>query len=132
MVKLRGVHRAHDGDVVGHLAQLRQELGDHGARLTPLLEFVGRAEQARDAADESKFLTFQDVLGNLVPAELLELGLVVEQVKLRGRARHEKVNDAFGLGGEHGRLGGHGIPRQPGRGVGKNRFVEERGQGRPA
>ena len=89
MVELRRVHRAEDGDVVGDRGQVRQELRHLGPALAVLGEAIGRAEQAGRAADEGEALALEELFGGVGAVQLGELRLVVQQVDLGGRARHE-------------------------------------------
>ena len=98
VVELRRVHRADDGDVVGDGRQVRQQLRELGARLAVLLERERRAEQARRALDEREPLSLRNELrGNLLAVVLLQRRLVVEQIELRRRARHEQIDDVLRL-----------------------------------
>ena len=78
--------------------QVRQQLGQLGARLAVLLEREGRAEQPRRALDEREPLPLRNELrGNLLAVVLLQRRLVVEQIELRRRAGHEQIDDVLGL-----------------------------------
>src|SRR5439155_15149418 len=129
MVELRRLHRAPDRDLVGDGRKMRQQLRELGARLAVLLERERRPEQARRAFDKSKSLPFRNELGgNLFAVVLLQRGLVVEQVELCRRARHEQVNNVLRFRCEVGRSRCEGTRSLPG----EQRLVEQRGQRQPA
>ena len=109
VIELRRADGFHNRDIVGNSLKVGKKFGDFRAAFAALGKFVGRTQQARHALDEGKALAFHELLGNKFAVVLLQLGLVVEHVQVRRRARHEEINDALGLGGKHGRLGRHWI-----------------------
>ena len=97
MVELRRLHRADDGDVVGDLRQVGQQLRDLGARLAVLLELERRAEQLRRALDEREPLALDELFGNVLTVVLGQGRLRIEQIDLRRRPGHEQIDDALDL-----------------------------------
>ena len=105
VVELVGLHRADDRDVVGDRREVRQQLGDLGARLPVPLELERRAEQLRRALDEREPLALDQLLGDVLAVVLRQLRLGIEQIELRRRAGHEQVDDALRLRREVERVG---------------------------
>ncbi len=97
VIELRRLHRLHDGDVVGDGGQVRQEVGDLLARLAVPAEVEWRAEDLGCALDEGEALALDDLGRNVLPVVLAQGGLVIEEVELRRRARHEQEDDLLGL-----------------------------------
>ena len=100
VVELRRLHRTDDGDVVGDLREMRQQLRDLRARLSVLLELERRAQQLRPPLDEREPLALDELLRDVLPVVLHQRRLGIEQVDLRRRAGHEEIDDALGLGRE--------------------------------
>jgi hypothetical protein len=96
-VELRGVDRAHERELVGHGAQVGPKLGDLGSGLAALQELVGGAQQLGLALDEGEALAFHELVGDRLAVGFAELGLVVEEVHLGRRSRHEEIDDALRL-----------------------------------
>ena len=109
VVELVGPHRVDDRHVVDDRGEVRQQLADPRAALAVLGELVGRAEELGRALDEGEPLALEDFLGAGRAVELVELGLVVEQVVLRRRAGHVQVDDPLGLGRQQRRPWGEGV-----------------------
>ena len=103
-----GVQRAHPADVIGHLAEVRQQVGIHPhAALAALLEaeLRRRDREPRLAAGHRRQpLALADAVGQILVVPLLHLRLVIEQVHLRGTADHVQVDDALRL---RRKVGGH-------------------------
>ena len=87
VIDLFGPHGADDADVIGHAADVREELADFLAGFAELLEVVLRAE-----AGELRVLKLRDLLplgerfGHRLGVHLRELRLVVEGFEMRGAA----------------------------------------------
>ena len=64
------LHRPHDGDVVGHAAQVRQQLRDFRARLAVSLELANRAQTFGVFLEESEPLALQVRLRNRLAGKL--------------------------------------------------------------
>ena len=75
------------------------------AALAVALEIVFRGADRRMAAEKGEALSLDELLGTRLPVEFEQLGLRVEQVELRGRADHVKINDALRAGREVRRPG---------------------------
>ena len=100
VIELRRLHRSDDGNLVGMLGQVRQELGDLGARLPVAREIERRSEQAGRALDEREtFALGDETRRDLLAVVLLQQRLVVEEIDLRWCARHEQVDDLLRLRG---------------------------------
>ena len=89
--------------------QMRQQFRNLGARLAAARELERRAQQLGRAFDEGEALAFDEFVGDVLAVVLLQRRLRIEQIDLRRRARHEQVNDALRLGGEHGRFGAESL-----------------------
>ena len=83
------------------LRRVRQEIAEPGPGLSMLFELERRADHGKRrliARHAREPLSAADGIGKLLAVPLLEVRLVIEQVQLRRSARHEQVNDPFGLG----------------------------------
>ncbi len=85
MVDRLGMHGLHHADIIHHLRHMRQQVTDPGAGLAVATELPGRLHQgeallARGHAGQA--LTIANLRRQLRHVELLERGLVVEQVNL--------------------------------------------------
>ena len=76
---------------------MRQEFAQLGPRLAVLRKLAGRAEQLRVRLDEREPLPLHVGLGDHLPVQLAQFGLVVEQIELARPARHEQEDDRLGL-----------------------------------
>ena len=83
-------HRADETDVVGHRADVRQQLGQFHSALAVLPKAEGRAHQQIGLATRLKAL---DMLRMPLAAALLQLGLGIEQIDLAGPAVLHQQND---------------------------------------
>ena len=110
MIELIAVQRLDDGDIVHHLTQVRKQLRELGARFAVTLEGVGGGQDLGRSPDKSEPLPFQGSFGNVLTVQLLELGLVLEQVDLGGSTRHEEEDDVLGLRRKVRHLGGQRTP----------------------
>jgi hypothetical protein len=111
VVELRRAARLHDGDVVGDGSDVRDHLRKLGAGLAVARELIAGAEHGGVGPDERVALSVDDGRRQRLAFELGQLGLVVEELELRGRARHEEMDDGLGLGrmvGQAGDLAGAG------------------------
>jgi len=88
---------------------MRKQVADPG----PALAALGEVEHA--GGDRERFLrrghpgeplAHADAVGQVFGEPILELRLVVEQVKLRRGPRLEQINDPLGFAGEVGLLSG--------------------------
>jgi hypothetical protein len=86
----------HEGDVIHHVSDGRDDVAEHLARLAVGFEFPrrreGRARAALEQLDRFTRIPFLAVL-------LLEQRLVVPHVDVAGGAGHEELHDSLGLGG---------------------------------
>ncbi len=88
---------------------------NHCAAGTELAEAVHRPQQFWMALDEGESLALEELVWAGLAVAFDELGLVVEQIELRGGARHVEENDMLGPGGERGGM------RRQGRGRARRR-----------
>ena len=97
-----GVEGAHPADLVGVLAEVRQQVGvQPHAALAMLGEVILRrrdGEAGLAAGHRRQALAVADARGQVLVVHLLHLRLVVEEVHLGGAADHVEVDDALGLG----------------------------------
>ena len=101
VIELRRVNGADDGDVVGDVGQMRKQLGQLRAGLAIALEVERRTEEPRRSLDEREPLPLRNEFSRyLLAVVLLQRGLVVEQIELRGRPGHEQIDDVLRLGRE--------------------------------
>ena len=98
MVEHVGGHRLHEADVVGHAGQVRQQLADFRARFPVPMKLADGPEQLGVGLDEGEPFAFDVRLGNHLPMQLTQLGLVVEQFELTRPARHEQEDHRLRLG----------------------------------
>src|SRR5262249_44522771 len=85
-------------DVVGNLRDVREEVRDLLAGLPVLVEVDKRPSRLeRGVLELGELLPFGERLGERLPVQFLEHGLVVEGLELRGAARHTQMDDAFRL-----------------------------------
>ena len=91
-----GGHRFDEGEVVGDLGNMGEEVADPGSRLAVLFELPGRLH---DLADVVKLggLKFADGFSGILPVVFFEGRFVVEGVDLRRAAIHVKEDDVLGL-----------------------------------
>jgi hypothetical protein len=59
-------------------------------------ELKRRPQHVRHALNESEAFPFEILLGTRFAVELDQLGFVIEEVELTGRARHVQVDDILG------------------------------------
>jgi hypothetical protein len=126
VVELVGLHRAKDADVIDDAGQMRQNLRNFRARFSVFGKLVARSHHGGIGADKGVALALGDRGRQGLALVLDQVRLVVEQVELRRRTRHKKVDDAFSLRREMGlfqRLRSGGV--QAGAG---ERFGQQRGQ----
>src|SRR5258706_1210428 len=114
MIKLVGVHRLHDRNVIDNRGQMRQELRKLSARFSVARKLVRCAEHFRHALDESKTLLLEERFGARFAVQLLKLWFVIEKIKLRRRAGHVQINDVLGFGRKMRRFGSERIRRRIG------------------
>ena len=98
-----GPDRLDQGDLVDDLGRPGQELADPHARLAVLGELVLRRcdrEPGLAAGHGGQPLALADRIGKVLVEPLVHLGLVVQEVHLRGTSVHEQVDGPLGLGGE--------------------------------
>ena len=91
------VHRLDEADVVHDLRQVRQHLGKLRAALPVLRELEPRPQHRRVGADERIALPADHRGRNRLALQLRQFRLVVEQVELARRARHEQMDDPLRL-----------------------------------
>src|SRR5579871_2570808 len=131
VVELVGMHRADDADIVHDLRQIRQLTGDLGSRLPVALESVRGAQQFGRAFDKREPLSLNELLGDLLAVVLVQFRLVVQQIELRRRARHEEEDDVFGFRAEMRLLRRHWVHNDGYGGMGRSReqpFVQQGGE----
>ncbi len=104
MIERVGVHRAHQADLVGDLAQVREVIGNLHAALAARREFAMAGQNGRRRLDEGELQILSQRRGQRLAVPLFELRLRVEQIELAGSALHEHEDDVLGLWREHGRL----------------------------
>ena len=98
-----------------------QDVGDPRAALAMLLPAEGRFEQLAAGREKSGL---RIAARQHLPAALLQLGLVVEGIHVRRRARHEKPDDGLRARRENRDFGQERIDR----GGGARLLVQQRGQ----
>ena len=99
------VHRLDDGDVVGHVGEVRQQLGQFRAALAVPGELELRAEQLGVGVDERGAIALEQIGRRQLAVPFGQFRLVVEQFQVARPAGHEQVDHALGLGGEVRQLG---------------------------
>jgi hypothetical protein len=105
VVDLLGLHRAHDADVVGDRADLREERRDLLARAAePRERMLGAEALELLVLELGDGLALGERLGHGLAVHLRELRLVVEQLEVRGAACLVDVDDALRLRREVQRL----------------------------
>ena len=87
MIVHAGVHGADERDVVGHFAELRQQLAQLHAALAVRRKFPRRAKDLRRSLRE---VVVFDLAGKLLPIILREHRLRIEEIHLRRPAHHEQ------------------------------------------
>ena len=88
-----GVHRAHDGDVVGNGSDVRKQFGDLRAALPMTLELEAGSHAVEGLSHElGDALSLGETLRHGLAVHLDQPGFVVEQIELRGRAGLEQVD----------------------------------------
>jgi hypothetical protein len=95
-----GGHRLHDGDVVDHFGQMRQQLGKLGAALAVPGEAKLRSEKFGARVDERGTIAFHELGRRQCAVVFSQLWLVIEEFQVTRRAGHEQINDVFGTSGE--------------------------------
>ena len=125
MVELRSAERADDRDVVRDALDVREQVRDRGRGLAALLEGIGGAQELGRPLDEREALPLDELLGDGLAVVLPELGLLVEEVDLGGRAGHEEVDHALGPGREVRRLGRERVWIRSFHGRGEQPLVEQ-------
>ena len=108
VVELVGVHRLDEADVIDVPGEAGHAVGDPGAGLAVLLEGEDGAEELWGAFDEGEGFAFEELGRAVFEVVFDELGLVVEKFLLGRGAGHVEVDDALGLGGNHGGAGDGG------------------------
>lgn len=100
-----------DRQLIHDLGGMGQQVADRRPAVAVLLETPLRRQQivAVAAIHEGKSLAFGEARRNGLAVQLRELRLVLEHLELRGAARHEQKNHAFGRWSEVGRLGGERV-----------------------
>src|SRR5205085_902261 len=98
-------NRPGQGDVVHTFRQVRQQVGQLHAALAVFGPLAGAAEDGgRFLADEREPDVLGERLGQLLAVQVVELGLVVEQVELTGGAFEVDADAVFRLAREVRRL----------------------------
>ena len=109
VVELVRLHRPHDAQLIRHRGGERQHLRDFRARLTVALELEPGPQHRRVRTDEGVPLARDHRRGQRFTLHLRQFGLVVEQVQLAGRPRHEQVDHPLRLRREMGLPGGQRV-----------------------
>ena len=103
-----GVHRLHHREVVDQLRGVRQQFTHPPSALAMLGELELRRcdrQPLLPTGHRRDPLTLADAVGEVLVEMLLQPGLVIPQVELRGTAIHMQVNDRLRLGREMGKPG---------------------------
>ena len=127
MIKLVGVHRLHDRNVIDNRGQMRQELRKLSARFAVPLKRMRSAQHLRHALDERKPLLLEERFRAILPVQLLQLRFVIEQVQLRRRTGHVQINHPLRFCWKMRRFGGQWI-RWTRRFGPKQTLIQQRGQ----
>ena len=102
MIERFGMQRAHQRDVVGTTADVRQQFAELDARLAELAELERRAfSRAVSFFTNAKLSVLQQRFWNRLAVEFRKLRLGIEQIDVAGPAPHEKENAIRRLGGEN-------------------------------
>ena len=95
-----GVHGAHQAEIVGAGADVRDEIGELDAALPVRRETRGLASTAALGLVKARRRSLVSSGRQRLAVPLLELGLGVEEIDLAGPALHEHEDDVLGLGRE--------------------------------
>ena len=91
MIRIVGVQRPENADLVNVAAQMRQQLADRHAALTPRREFKRRGEQTSGGSFRS-----QVGGGRSLAFVFSESWFGVEEVALKRATIHKQMNDSLG------------------------------------
>ena len=97
MIKLIRVHRLHNRDFVHNGCQMRQQFGKFSPRFAVPLKCVRSAQHLGNALDEREALLLEQRFRTILPVQLLQLWLIVEQIQLRRRTGHVQINHPLGF-----------------------------------
>ena len=97
VVKLFGIHRLDDGDVVHHLRQMRQLVRELRAALAVFGKRKARPQHGGITLDKGVALITDYRRRKRLALQRPELGLFVEEFQLARRTGHEKVNRRLGI-----------------------------------
>ena len=109
------MHRADKTDLIGHLAQMRQYLGQFNAALPLPGELKSRPKNIRIRTNKRIALPADDRRRYRLALKFRERGLGVKQIKMARRTGHEKMNHRLGLARKHRRASRQRRGRQTGR-----------------
>ena len=100
VVDLLGLQGADDAEVVGDRPDVREDVGQLHARLTPLLEFEGAPARLEHGILELRdLLALGEGLRKRLAVEALEDGFVVEELQMGRAAGHAEEDHPFRLHG---------------------------------
>ena len=122
-----GMDRAHQADVVGDLAQVLPQLGEHHAGLPARRKVVAAGHHLGGRLDKSELEVFGHFGRQRFAVPLLELGLGVEELVLARPPLHKHVDDVLSLGREVRRARRQRIVlarRSGGKAVGRQQVAE--------
>ena len=105
MVEVVGMHGFDDGQVVRNLGEKGEPIGKLGPGLSVLGEGKAWAEDRGIRLDESIALALDHRGRDGLALDFLELGLVVEELELAGKAGHEQIDHPLGLDGKRMKSG---------------------------
>ncbi len=97
MIRVRGVHRSNQRDVIDTLGDVRKQRTNLGAALAMGFEFPIRPLQV-DPLIVRSILGRRMVRRDLLAVIFRQLGLGVKRINMRYTSRHEQKDDVLGLG----------------------------------
>ena len=121
MIELIGVHRMDHAHLIGDVVKMRNRIRHPHPRLTRANPFAGRTHQFGDAGRKSEFASFQKLVGAILAVAFVQFWFVIEQIEVRWRASHMKIDDSLRFRREMRRLRCERVIRRPSR----RRFATE-------
>ena len=105
MIKVVGMHRFDEGQVIRDLAQIGQPVREFSPGISVLGKGKARTENGGVRLDEGVALTLDHGGRNGFTLHFLELGFVVEELELAGSASHKEIDHPLGLDREAHEVG---------------------------
>jgi hypothetical protein len=95
VVELIGLHPFDEGQLIDDFGQRRQQLAHRRSALAVLLELEGTPQKLLGAAHECQPLIGEQFWRYVLPVQFGEFGFVIEEIELRGAAKHLQIDDVL-------------------------------------